>query len=294
MAINIHHLELFYYVAKHKGISSAVRNLPYGIQQPAVSSQILQLEDSLGGTLFSRRPFSLTSAGGKLFEFIEPFFSGIGKIEEEIREGATQFIRIAASSIILRDHLPGIIVELRKKFPRLKFNLKDAHQPEIEPLLLSGKIDFGFTVLEGKPPVGISFQPLLELPMVLLVNKSEKIHSAEELWNSERLSQTLISLPKNEAMTRRFQQGLARRKVVWPVGIELNSLELMESYVNNDFGIAATLLLPNWKPSKKIRVLKLEGFQPLTIGAMWTGKLSPISQALLDESRKRTDTMSVS
>ena len=58
--MNIHHLELFYYVARHGGISEAVRNIPYGIQQPAVSGQIAQLEEFLGTTLFHRRPFSLT------------------------------------------------------------------------------------------------------------------------------------------------------------------------------------------------------------------------------------------
>ncbi len=31
--MNIHHLELFYYVARHRGISRAVRHMPYGILQ---------------------------------------------------------------------------------------------------------------------------------------------------------------------------------------------------------------------------------------------------------------------
>src|SRR5438094_6303462 len=70
--MNIHHLELFYYVARHGGISEAVRNIPYGIQQPAVSAQIIQLEESLGVTLFRRRPFSLTGPGDKLFRVIQP------------------------------------------------------------------------------------------------------------------------------------------------------------------------------------------------------------------------------
>ena len=61
--MNIHHLELFYYVARHKGIAGAVRNMPYGIQQPAVSAQVIQLENDLGVTLFQRRPFELTPAG---------------------------------------------------------------------------------------------------------------------------------------------------------------------------------------------------------------------------------------
>src|SRR5271170_744407 len=69
--MNVHHLELFYYVAKHGGISEAVRNMPYGIQQPAVSGQISQLESFLGLTLFRRRPFSLTPGGQELFDFIQ-------------------------------------------------------------------------------------------------------------------------------------------------------------------------------------------------------------------------------
>ena len=68
--MNIHHLELFYYVAKFGGISEAVRNMPYGIQQPAMSGQVIQLEEFLGTTLFQRRPFQLTTEGKELFDFI--------------------------------------------------------------------------------------------------------------------------------------------------------------------------------------------------------------------------------
>ena len=117
--MNIHHLELFYYVAKHGGISEAVRNIPYGIQQPAVSAQILQLEESLGVTLFRRRPFSLTSPGEKLFRFIQPFFEGLEPLADELRGGAAQQLRFGASGTILRDHLPELAQYVRKKFPDL-------------------------------------------------------------------------------------------------------------------------------------------------------------------------------
>ena len=72
--MNIHHLELFYYVVKHGGIAGAVRNMPYGIQQPAVSGQIARLEEFLGTKLFNRRPFSLLPPGAELYEFVRPFF----------------------------------------------------------------------------------------------------------------------------------------------------------------------------------------------------------------------------
>lgn len=40
--MNVHHLELFHHVARNGGVSAAARAMPYGIQQPAISSQILQ------------------------------------------------------------------------------------------------------------------------------------------------------------------------------------------------------------------------------------------------------------
>ena len=98
--MNIHHLELFYYVAKHEGISGAVRNMPYGIQQPAVSAQVIQLENDLGITLFQRRPFELTAAGEELYGFIAPFFEGLEEVSQKIRGGVAQTIRIAASTTV--------------------------------------------------------------------------------------------------------------------------------------------------------------------------------------------------
>ena len=115
--MNIHHLELFYYVAKHEGISGAVRNMPYGIQQPAVSAQVIQLENDLGITLFQRRPFELTAAGEELYGFIAPFFEGLEEVSQKIRGGVAQTIRIAASTTIFRDHLPDILGKARAEFP---------------------------------------------------------------------------------------------------------------------------------------------------------------------------------
>ncbi len=90
LPMNIHHLELFYYVAKHEGISNAVRKIPYGIQQPAVSSQIALLEEHIDAPLFHRRPFELTETGRKLYEFVEPFFSNLDKMADDLRGGESQ------------------------------------------------------------------------------------------------------------------------------------------------------------------------------------------------------------
>jgi len=107
--VNVHHLELFYYVAKHGGISAAVRRIPYGIQQPAVSGQMGKLEEEVGTKLFERSPFRLTVAGQKLFAHVQPFFENLGSVTAQLREATTPELRLAGAELILRDHLPGVL-----------------------------------------------------------------------------------------------------------------------------------------------------------------------------------------
>ena len=285
--MNIHHLELFYYVAKHGGISDAVRNIPYGIQQPAVSGQVIQLEEYLGVTLFQRRPFALSTAGQELYEFIQPFFDNLSAVGDKIRGGTSQHVRIGASEIVLRDHLPDVLQTARKKYPKLRFTLQEGYQPELESLLQKHEIDVAVTLLDSKPPAGTHTLPLLKLPLILLVEKSSRIQSADELWKRDRIEETLISLPANESICKNFQLGLSRLGVDWFTGIEVSSIALIEAYVANGYGIGLGILPPRAKFSPQIRTLPLPDFPPVNLGAVWQGKPTPLMQALLSAMQER-------
>ena len=281
--MNVHHLELFYYVARHGGISEAVRNMPYGIQQPAISGQILQLEEFLGVTLFQRRPFQLTAAGEDLYGFIQPFFSNITSTADRLRVGVSQQMRVGASQLVLRSYIPAVLLAMRKKFPKLKVSLREGYQHQLEDWLQKQELDLAVTVLDGKPPTGLKTLSLLTLPMVLLVEKSSKLRTAEELWSRDRIEETLISLPADEVFCRNFQAGLAKRGVDWFPGIEVSSLELIETYVADGHGIGLSVVIPKMKHSPQVRALPLEGFAPVNFGVLWQGKPGPLGQAMLEE-----------
>ena len=288
MSMNIHHLELFYYVARHGGISEAVRNMPYGIQQPAMSSQVIQLEEQLGLTLFQRRPFQLTPAGQELFQFIRPFFDNLDQVEGKLRSGGKyEHLRVGAAEIVLRDHLPVPLQNLKKKFPDLKVTLRSGYLPQIEGWLQRREIDFAVTMLEDKPPAGLTAMPLVKLPLGLVLPKSSRLRSAEELWLRDRIGETLISLPANESIARNFQDGLTRLKVDWFPSIEVSSLDVVETYVSNGYGIGLGVIIPGAPCRSGLRFLELTDFPPITIGALWHGKLTPITQALLNELQER-------
>src|SRR3569833_7106 len=128
--MNIHHLELFYYVARHGGIMEAVRNIPYGIQQPAVSGQVAQLEEYLGVVLFQRRPFALTPAGEKLYRFIQPFFSNLDAIASDLQGGKAHQMRIGTTTKKQHNQKPKHKQQMRKRYPNLRIALREGFPTE--------------------------------------------------------------------------------------------------------------------------------------------------------------------
>jgi DNA-binding transcriptional LysR family regulator len=285
--MNIHHLELFYYVARHGGITEAVRNIPYGIQQPAVSGQVAQLEEYLGVTLFQRRPFALTAPGERLYRFIESFFAGLDGIASELQGGKARQIRIGASTTVLRDHLPELFQNVRKKFPNLKLGLREGYQAELEVLLEKEELDLAVTLIEKKSAAGIRSVPLIELPLVLLVEKNSPIKDARQLWEKDKIDQPLICLPSAEAICKHFQAGLVRLGVDWFPSLEVSSIDLIETYAARGFGVGLSVQVPRGGVSPNLRVVPLPDFAPVEMGALWRGKTSALLQAFLDELQLR-------
>lgn len=291
--MNIHHLELFYYVARYGGITEAVRNIPYGIQQPAISGQVAQLEQYLGVVLFQRRPFGLTAAGEKLYKFITPFFSNLGNVAGELQGGQARQIRIGAATMILRDHLPEFFRIVRKKFPGLKISLREGNQAELEIMLEREELDLAITLIEKKSAPGVHAVGLLDLPLTLLVPKDSPLTSAEELWNKDPIEDSLICLPAAEGICKNFQQGLSRLGVDWFPNIEVSSIELIETYVASGFGIGLSVLVPHTNVDPSLRALALPPakFTPVVVGGLWRGKPSALLQAFLDELRVKAKRM---
>lgn len=285
--MNVHHLELFYYVAKYEGITAAVRKMPYGIQQPAVSGQILQLEKQLGVKLFNRRPFALTPEGEELYEFSYPFFSKLGEMSGRLRGEESQHLKLAASAAVLTKHLPDLLERMRGEFPELKLTLRGAVASSIDELLLSGEVDVAVSVLHGDNAPGVKTMDLMKLPLVLVVPKSLKAKSfeslVEEVDGSDVVNQPLVGLPENEAVAQSFQRELDRRGIRWETRVEVNSLELVDAYVRNGFGLGVSVSVPGKEAGKGLKTLELTGFEPMRIGLLTMGKPKPVAMRFMEE-----------
>jgi DNA-binding transcriptional LysR family regulator len=285
--VNVHHLELFYYVAKHGGISAAVRNIPYGIQQPAVSGQMGKLEEEVGTKLFERSPFRLTPAGVTLFAHVQPFFENLGSVKAQLRQSTAPELRLAGAELILRDHLPGVLAGLRKRFPGLRLSLRTmGFQSEEASWVRDGAIDLAFAPLGPKPLPHLRQVALARFPLVLQVPAKSAVKSAEEFFAQRKISTPLICLEEDSTISQGFQRDLKRRRVTWPQTVAATSLDLVTRYVANGDGIGLNVLAAPGVKTPGVRLLPLEGFTPVTIGAMWRGELTPLNRAMLEEVRR--------
>ncbi len=283
--MNVHHLELFYYVAQHGGIMEAVRKMPYGIQQPAISGQILQLEADLGVKLFHRRPFKLTASGEELYHFIYPFFSNVNQFGNHLRGGTSQSLVLAAPVMALRDYLPTVLHSLRHQFPKLKLTLRAGQQPQVWNWLERREVDIAITLLEEQSTLGLHQIPILELPIIFLVPKSSPFRSTKnilEAITNGTLLEPLITLTEGELVPRYFRELLAKNGLDWPPEIEVTDIELIDSYVKNSFGIGLTLDIPGKILPTTIRKIHIDTIPPLRLGVVWRGHPTSVMQALID------------
>lgn len=293
--MNVHHLELFYYVAKYEGITAAVRKMPYGIQQPAVSGQILQLEDDLGVKLFNRRPFALTPEGEEMYDYIYPFFSRMGYVEESIKGDKGKHLRICASASVLRTHLPNVLEKMKLRIPELRLSLREVEPAEVYTSLINQEADISISVIYGKLTDGLKAEELLRLPIVLLVPETCHVESLDDLLeeNTEGAgflaNLPLVGLPENEALYKLFQQGLKEKGVEWKVSVEVNSLDVIQSYVRRGFGAGIAVAVPGECgesfAAEGCRVVPLDGFSPLIIGILYQGLIKPIAQEFINETK---------
>lgn len=286
--LNVHHLELFYFVAKHEGISTAIRHMPYGIQQPALSGQILKLEESLGVKLFQRRPFSLTDEGKQVFEFIAPFFGELPQLEGRIAASSKPKLRLGSSNHAFRDHLPELLRKVSRAWPVIQLSMREANQQLAEQMLREGELDLAVVTREASPAPGLKSEELIKLPLILVMPHSERRTTVSKLL-AEAGSRPLIALPPRERATQIFQRHLAKLQINWEISIEANSLDVVHSCVLEGFGVGLSLDIPGKTIPKGLTRLPLNDFPKVEILALWKGKLEGPPRDFLEIARLRAE-----
>jgi DNA-binding transcriptional LysR family regulator len=191
---------------------------------------------------------------------------------------------------VFRDYLSPVMDAVRKQFPRLSMILRALNQPELIGAVERDELDIVISLIPDNLSPAISTIEIMELPLILLVSKTAGIKSASELWEDKRATEPLISLGPNELICQRFQETLARLGVSWLPKIEMDSLDLIEKYVEAGYGVGLSVRLPKKKFPSKIRPVELRDFPSVKLGVLYrdgASSDSSIRRAFLEEVRRQ-------
>ncbi len=156
-------LRYFLVAAKEENITRAAALLH--ISQPALSRQLMQLEEELGVTLFrrSRHRIVLTEEGKLLERRAQEMIALAEKTEKELRgveEAISGEIAIGCGETKNVAFLAQKMASFREKYPEVTFQVQTANANVVKEQIEQGMLDFGL-LLE---PVEITKYNFIQMP----------------------------------------------------------------------------------------------------------------------------------
>src|SRR5579859_2239944 len=144
ISLNYHHLYYFYVVAKSGSIAKACKTLL--LSQPAVSTQLKQLERSLGNPLFDRRNqrLYLTEEGRFVLDYAESIFEMGQELQETLKDRPRKgrpVIRVGILSGTPRAFGHALLECVLDGFPSAHVNVREGQTDELLADLREQRLD---------------------------------------------------------------------------------------------------------------------------------------------------------
>jgi len=279
--LDIKELRSFCMVAKIGSFSKASQAL--GLGQPAVSKHIQRLESEIGKSLFERgmRPLRLTAAGSNLLRMAEPLVAGLETLSSRAPLAVSMPVSVGVPHGFVGHVLPEAIRDLRGAIPTARARVLSGTKEEVYELVQSGGVDFAIAPDPG-PSRSFDFTPLFPSERVLIVPRDHPLAKRGPASLQELARYPLI-LPRWHTQTRALLESEFRRlQLPYDIAVELDSIELLERYVELGVGLAVGLRGASGTESwMRLAVVSLARFLPSeTIGVVRRRSL-PLSEAAM-------------
>ena len=266
------------------------------VTQAAISMQIRQLENEIGAKVFVRAPrhVILTEAGEQLLRRARHILREHDAALDEIAElaGAERGrLRIgSASAMVLTEHLPAVLKELRKQHPAAEIGVTSGTSEVLVDQILAGEVDIAFVSL----PVdvrGIKTERLSEDQLVAIASPRHKLAKQKTISAYTLAGERLILGERGGNTRRLIDQFFAQAGVTLRVAMELSRQQAIRRMVEEDMGVGIVPLQSVKEDVEKGKLIRwwIEGAQinwELGIAQLSNGYDSPIMQKFVALARK--------
>lgn len=238
----IRQLRVFCEVARTGSITTAAERL--GLTQPAVSSQIRELEYEHGAMLLERRVagVALTDGGELLYGLAEPLVQGVENLfddpQRSLDAGAAARLRLAATRVGHSLVLPRYLRRFHDRFPDIPVRVDTASVKEGLERLLDERVDLVFGIEAPLPGDSINYRQLFTYGLVLITPPGHPLASRKAVSPQEASEYSAV-VPSPELYSQHFDESPARTFSIEANAVaEVGSWEMVRRYVEVGIGIA--------------------------------------------------------
>jgi LysR family transcriptional regulator, hydrogen peroxide-inducible genes activator len=281
--VTIRQLRYFDALARHGHFRRAAQAC--SISQPALSMQIKELEDALGGVLLERnaRQVALTRFGEELVERVRDILRSIDELGDFARAAQDQLagrLRIGMIPTIAPYLLPKVIENLARMHPEIDIHVRETLTPKLIQEVAEGRLDTAIVALPVSEPSLTEVALFTENFLLVRPGVDEKtpVPSHERLREMRLLLLEEGHCFRDQALAFCNMQSSPPREV-----LDASSLSTLVQMVGAGIGVT---LIPEMAVqvetrSAPVSVARFRNPQPSrTIGMVWR-KTSPLARQFL-------------
>jgi LysR family hydrogen peroxide-inducible transcriptional activator len=281
--VTLRQLRYFDALARHGHFGRAAEAC--AISQPALSMQIKEMEEALGGVLLERsaRQLALTKLGEELLQRVRDILRSVDELGDFARASRDRLagrLRVGMIPTIAPYLLPKVIENLTRLHPELDIHVRETLTPKLIKEVAEGRLDTAIVALPVSEP------SLTEIALFkenfLLVRPGEQegtpVPSRETLREMKLLLLEEGHCFRDQALSFCNMQTSPPREM-----LDASSLSTLVQMVGAGIGVT---LIPEMAVAVEMRsasvsVARFKNPQPSrTIGMVWR-KTSPLARQLL-------------
>lgn len=263
LRLTLRQLEVFEAVARHLSYSRASESLH--LTQPGVSTQIRQLEETIGLPLFEQlgKKIFLTEAGHELRRYSR-------SIQQQLEEAETVFAdmkgmrrgKLAISVASTAGYfIPILLAQFSKRFPNVALSLNVANRETLLQQLALNEMDIA---IMGLPPegLGLDFSSFLENPLVVIAPPDHPLAGKRAIPLARIQQENFIIREQGSGTRSTTERFLEAQGIRLNAGTEMSKNESIKQAVQAGMGLSilplSTVMLE--LETRRLAVLDVESF----------------------------------